>query len=93
MEEVESSVGAVELRMYGDLTRNGNVSINDAAWLKRYLCGWQSYAFIEDDADIADVNEDGKTNIADLMILERHLAQMKGYEILPYAGADSRTTE
>lgn len=93
MEEVESSIGAVELRMYGDLTRNGNVSINDAAWLKRYLCGWQSYAFIEDDADIADVNEDGKTNIADLLVLERHLAQMKGYETLPYAGADSRTTE
>lgn len=93
MEEVEASVGAVELRMYGDLTRNGAVSINDAAWLKRYLSGWQSYAFIEDDADIADVNVDGKTNIADLMVLERHLSQMKGYEVLPYAGADSRKTE
>lgn len=93
MEEIEFSVGAVELRMYGDVTENGNVSINDAAWLKRYLCGWQSYAFIENAAGIADVNEDGNTNFADLMVLERHLSKMKGYEVLPYAGADGGTTE
>ena len=77
--------GTLEVRTirYGDIDNNMQVDFIDAIWLKRYVSGWSGYENI--DAEIADLNCDGKVNLKDVAILERHISGWNGYDKLPAA--------
>lgn len=62
----------------GDLDGNGDVSISDILYLRKYLAKYQNYT-----ADIgnADFNFDGKINLKDVAYFRRNLANYDGYEI------------
>lgn len=67
---------------FGDITGDGEISLSDAAYLKRHIAEWTGYTVIP--AGVGDLDLDGEVNLRDIMILEKHLANWAGYETLPY---------
>lgn len=67
---------------FGDITGDGDISLSDAAYLKRHIAEWEGYKVIP--AGVGDLDLDGEVNLRDVMILEKHLAKWAGYETIPY---------
>lgn len=67
---------------FGDITGDGEISLSDAAYLKRHIAEWTGYRVIP--AGVGDLDLDGEVNLRDVMILEKYLAKWSGYETLPY---------
>lgn len=70
--------------IYGDVDRDGEVTVIDIV----LLCRW--YAGLDDDSGIdllaADVDGSGDVSVRDIIILCNHVAEKDGFEILPYLG-------
>ena len=75
--------GQVEINdfMYGDMNNDGEIDINDAAFMK--YCIAEYVGFDSLNCDAGDVDLSGYLNARDLMILERYLAKWTGYDCLP----------
>ena len=56
--------------LLGDVNGDGNVNMQDATILSRYLADWN----VEPDLAAADVNVDGKVDMQDVTLLRRYLA-------------------
>ena len=74
--------GVIVGQICGDLNRDAAVNNQDIVLLRQYLVGLKT----ADDITVAaaDVNADGKTDLADVIVLARHLAKWPGYASLPY---------
>ncbi|MDO5138594.1 MAG: Ig-like domain-containing protein [Oscillospiraceae bacterium] len=64
--------GKITVQAYkpGDVNGDGNVRLNDAILLRRYVAGWD----VEIKADAADVNRDGQVRLNDAILLRRYVA-------------------
>ena len=67
--EYDISIKNIRLYALGDVDFNGNIDTSDLASLKKSLLGAESII------EFADVNNDGKTNILDLISLKKMLAK------------------
>ena len=54
----------------GDVNGDGQVKLNDAIMLRRYVAGWD----IQINTDVADVNDDGQVKLNDAILLRRFVA-------------------
>ena len=77
-------VNATVTILYGDVNKDGKVTLKDDATLARYLAKWEGYDETTVDLAAADVNGDSKVTLKDNGILARHIAKWIGYETLPY---------
>ena len=75
--------GQVEINdfLYGDMSNDGEIDINDAAFMKYCIADYAGFESVNRDA--GDVDLSGYLNARDLMILERYLAKWTGYDCLP----------
>ena len=75
--------GQVEINdfLYGDMSNDGEIDINDAAFMKYCIADYVGFESVNRDA--GDVDLSGYLNARDLMILERYLAKWTGYDCLP----------
>ena len=64
--------GKIRIASYipGDVNRDGEVKLNDAIILRRYVAGWN----LTIDELAADVNRDGEVKLNDAIILRRYVA-------------------
>ena len=67
-----TSDGKISIASYipGDVNRDGQVKLNDAIILRRYVAGWDLVI----DELAADVNRDGQVKLNDAIILRRYVA-------------------
>ena len=59
----------------GDVSGDGQVKLNDAILLRRYVAGWD----VEIDENAADVNRDGQVKLNDAILLRRYVA---GWDVI-----------
>lgn len=59
------------LGKYGDINKDGSITISDAVLLKKYLI--KIYKFNSDEFENADMNNDGKINVFDFIMLKRQI--------------------
>ena len=64
--------GKITVQSYkpGDVNGDGQVRLNDAILLRRYVAGWD----VDIKADAADVNGDGQVKLNDAILLRRYVA-------------------
>jgi len=67
--------GEISIQSYkpGDVNGDGQVKLNDAILLRRFVAGWD----VEIDERAADVNEDGQVKLNDAILLRRYVAGWK----------------
>lgn len=65
----------------GDIDLSGEVDGSDSVFFARYLAKWSKYPSLPFSAN-ADVNNDGVVNLIDLIYLNRHISNWKGYTVL-----------
>jgi len=85
---VEAGTVTVKKILFGDIDRNGEVTVLDMVSLRRYLAEWDSYTAETLDLEAADVYADGSVTMADAIVLSRHLADWPDYKQLPYTPAE-----
>lgn len=70
--EFEDCSGKIEIKKYvsGDVNGDGQVKLNDAILLRRYVAGWD----VTIDLLAADVNRDGQVKLNDAILLRRYVA-------------------
>ena len=71
-----------EATLYGDANCDGKVNNEDIECLQKYIL--QGYELTEQGRINADVNISGKIDATDVLIIQRHLANIEGYETLPH---------
>ncbi len=71
-----------EETLYGDANCDGKVNNEDIECLQKYIL--QGYELTEQGRINADVNISGKIDATDVLIIQRHLANIEGYETLPH---------
>ena len=57
----------------GDINQNEDISIADAVLVQRYLLG--SYSFTETQLELADINQDGRVDVFDMVEMRKLLIQ------------------
>lgn len=84
---VMNGEGIIDARNYtiGDMTNGNGITVMDAMYIKYYLARY--VGFTDLDTRPGDVDQDDDLDLRDLMILERHLADWRGYETLPMTGS------
>ena len=78
-----ASEGGEEI-VWGDVTGNGEVDVDDIDYLDRHFANWTGYETLPN-PDAADVTQDGYVDVDDIDYLDRHFANWSGYEALPKA--------
>ncbi len=70
--DFETKSGEIEIQSYipGDVNGDGQVKLNDAMLLRRYVAGWD----VTIDMLAGDVNRDGQVKLNDAMLLRRYVA-------------------
>jgi len=70
--DFETKSGEIEIKSYipGDVNGDGQVKLNDAMLLRRYVAGWD----VTIDMLAGDVNRDGQVKLNDAMLLRRYVA-------------------
>ena len=68
--------------VWGDVTGNGEVDVDDIDYLDRHFANWTGYETLPN-PDAADVTQDGYVDVDDIDYLDRHFANWSGYEALP----------
>ena len=65
----------VTVYMYGDVNRNGTVTVLDASWIRQYLVGKKD--FDEYQLLLADVNKSGNISVLDASWIRQRLVGIR----------------
>ena len=75
-EQIENANKYSMTAIFGDVDNNGEVNINDLVFLNQYLLDKESITLTEEQLCSADVNMDGKVDLADSAILINYIAEL-----------------
>ena len=71
---IENAIADLEPIMYGDVNDDGEIAINDAVYIKKYLAGMIELS--EKQLERADADKDGDVTINDATLIQKYLAEI-----------------
>ena len=74
---ISSGNDSLKALIYGDVNRDGKVSIGDAIDVLKIIAGWDTTV----NKDAADVEKDGKVNVSDAIKLLKYVANWSGISL------------
>src|SRR5699024_5805873 len=71
---IENAIADLNPVMYGDVNDDGEIAINDAVYIKKYLAGMIELS--EKQLERADADKDGDVTINDATLIQKYLAEI-----------------
>lgn len=71
---IENAIADLNPVMYGDVNDDGEIAINDAVYIKKYLAGMIELS--EKQLERADADKDGTVTINDATLIQKYLAEI-----------------